>query len=141
MKRSTILLIGLLILDVFLAAAVPAYAGKNKEVRLKLINKTDHDVNLQLSGDKFYYFTVPAKTANTYHIVKGMYNRQTWACGATSVGTLDMRSQVKLNFIPCERTAPNQGEPSQEKVSLYDSPWGPRHHYQDGTYYIPGAAD
>ena len=133
MKKPAVLLVAVILVIVLVAAVYPAYAesAQNKLVRLKLINKSDQVVNLQLSGDEFYYLTVPANGTAKFTVKKGVYTRQTWACGATSVGTLDMSSQAKLNFIPCEMFAPNQGEATQEKVSLYDSPTGVKMRYQD----------
>lgn len=133
MKKTAIVIGALLIVAVFFAAVYPAFAGsaQNKLVRLKLINKSDGVVNLQLDGDDFYYLTVPAKTTKTFTVKRGLYGRSTWACGASASGTLDMSSQVKLNFIPCEGFAPNQGEPTQEKVSLFDSPTNIMWRYQD----------
>lgn len=135
MKKPVLLIIGVLIIAIVLFAAVPVFAGsaQSKLVRLKIINKSDQNVNLQLDGAQFYYLTVKPNTTQVFTVKQGVYSRQTWACGASTVGTLDMSSQVKLTFIPCERYAPNQGEPSQEKVSLFDSPWGVNMRYQDVT--------
>jgi len=133
MKKTAIVIGALLIVAVFFAAVYPAFAGsaQKKLVRLKLINKSDVVVNLQLTGDEFYYLTVPANSTSTFTVMKDLYGRTTWACGASASGTLNMSSQVKLTFIPCDRTAPNKGEATQEKVSLFDSPNDVNFRYQD----------
>jgi uncharacterized protein (UPF0333 family) len=138
-KKTVIVIVGLLVFAVLLAAVIPAYAGSanKKLVRLKLINKSDQPVYLQLNGAQFYYLTVNPKTTKTFTVKQGVYSRTTWACGASAIGTLNMSSQVKLNFIPCDRFAPNQGEPTMEKVSLFDSPTGVNMRYQDETLIYP----
>jgi len=124
----------LLTFIILAAAAVPLYsqaADKNGLVRLKLVNKSDETVNIQLTGDKFYYLTVDAASTKEFTVKPDVYDRVTWTCGLSSAGTLDMSSQVKLVFMPCVQVAPNQGEPTMEKVSLFDSPTGIHWRYQD----------
>jgi len=130
MKKIAIFIVALLVLGVFFTAIYPAYAG-SKLVKFKIINKTDQNVYIQLDGDEFYYLTIMPETTQKFTVERDVYKRTTWACGYASVGTLDLSSQIKLNFTPCELTAPNQGEPTQEKVSLYDSPTGLKWRYQD----------
>ena len=138
-KKTVIFIVVILVFTVFLAVVIPAYAGSanKKLVRLKLINQSDQPVYLQLNGAQFYYLTVNPKTTKTFTVMPGIYSRTTWACGAFAIGTLNMSSQVKLNFIPCDRYAPNQGEPTMEKVSLFDSPTGVKMRYQDETLVYP----
>lgn len=134
MKKRILFASLLLTFIVFVAAAVPLYsqaADKSGLVRLKLINKSGEPVNLQLTGDNFYYLTVDAASTKEFSVKADVYDRVTWTCGLSSSGTLDMSSQVKLVFMPCTQVAPNQGEPTMEKVSLFDSPTGIHWRYQD----------
>jgi len=139
MKKTIPIIIILLLIGLILAVVIPVYAGsaQTKLVRLKLINKSSEVVYLQLEGDQFYYLTVKPRTTKVFTVARDVYYRTTWACGASAIGSLDMSSQVKLNFIPCERYAPNQGEPTMEKVSLFDSPTGIRWRYQDSVLIYP----
>lgn len=99
---------------------------------LTMINRTGGTVSIQMAGEAYYYFTVGPGDARTYHVEKGMYDRNTFACGLyASGGTLNMSSRVLLVFPDCMKGAANQGEPSMEKVSLFDTPYGKHYRYQD----------
>jgi hypothetical protein len=128
-RRKGLILVVIVVM-LLTAAVMPAMA-KSKLVRLTLNNKSDQTVNLQLNGSQFYYLTVGAGESKVFTVNRETYSRTTWACGLTSSGTLDMSTQVTLNFMPCEGPAPNQGTPTFEKVSLFDSPTGKYWRYQD----------
>ena len=128
MKKKALLVVLLVfVLATVLTAAAPA---KTELARLEIKNKTDEKVMLSLSGKGYFFFlTVNPFTTKTFTIprfyAKGKtitYAQNTWACGSTTSGTLDMESNVRLVFTACGEPAPNKGEPTQEKVHLDDAP-------------------
>ena len=131
MKKTIVLV--LMIVAILFMGIVPALAAEDEPdlVRLTVINKTDGKVFLQLNGENAYFLTIPAGATSLFTVEREEFVRQTWACGAYGKGFLDMSSQVKLVFTPCGFEAPNAGEPTQEKVSLFDSPDGLYWRYQD----------
>lgn len=134
MKKTTVLLTIALALVFTFAAVIPAQAGPDDLARLTLKNKTDGVVYLQLMGPTaatYYYLTVPANEEITFTVERMFYDRQTFACGLVSQGVVDIPHDFKMTFVACDRQAPNQGEPSQEKISLFDSPTGQEWYYQD----------
>ena len=123
----------MIIVTILFMGVVPAMAAEDEPdlVRLTVINKTDGKVFLQLNATNAHFMTIPAGETSIFTVEREDYVRQTWACGLYAKGTLDMSSQVKLVFTRCGYKAPNAGEPTQEKVSLYDSPSGLYWRYQD----------
>lgn len=132
MKTKTSML-ALMLVAILLVGIIPAVAAEDEPdlVRLTVMNQTGGTIYLQLNGTNLYYLTIPAGATSLFTVEKGEYIRQTWACSLHAQGTLDLSSQVKLNFTPCDQEAVNAGEPTQEKVSLYDSPTSTLWRYQD----------
>ena len=132
-RKRMIFILVLLAFVVILAAVVPVSAScaKRKLVRLTMVNKSDQPAYIQLTGDEFYYLTVGSEATKTFTVNREVYDRITWTCDAQSSGTLDMSTNVKLILMPCDQCAPNQGAPTMEKVSLFDSPTGIYWRYQD----------
>lgn len=124
MLRKTTLALTLVIL-VALAVAVFSAAAQEDKVGLTLINRSDQPVTLTLSsGDVYYYLYVPADTTRQFTVDRMEYTHNTFSCGNAASGTLDVSSQTRLVFTRCELSAPNAGEPSQEKIHVDDSPGG-----------------
>ena len=132
MKKTIVLV--MMLLAILFVGVVPALAAEDDApdlARLTVINKTDGKVFLQLNGTNAFFLTIGAGSTGEFTLEKEEFVRQTWACGAYAKGLLDMSSQVKLVFTRCGYDAPNAGEPTQEKISLYDSPGGLYWRYQD----------
>jgi hypothetical protein len=68
-----------------------------------------------------YFLTIPDGTYKTFTVERHVYDATIWACGDDSSATLDILTQLQLNFPACTY-APNNGEPSLEKVHLTDTP-------------------
>lgn len=132
MKKTVVLV--MLVVALLFVGIVPAFAAEDDAPDLSpltVINKTDGKVYLQLNGENAYFLVIPAGTTSVFTVEKEEFVRQTWACNAYAKGFLDMSGQVKLVFTRCGYAAPNAGEPTQEKVSLFDSPGGLYWRYQD----------
>jgi hypothetical protein len=131
MKKTLVLV--LMLVAILFVGVIPALAAEHEDglARLTVVNNTDGKVFLQLNGTHAYFLTVGAGSTAEYTLEREEFERQTWACGAYGKGTLDMSTQVKLVFTPCGVKAPNAGEPTMEKVSLFDSPEGIAWRYQD----------
>ncbi len=133
--------LGLLIVIAMLASTLLAVAAPGKLLRLEVINQTGDNVYIKLEGvrsGQFYYLTVPpmsfTKPVSYFTLVADRYSRTTWACGYQEKGILNMYSQVRLNFVPCNVVPtrwvwnifdlnnvqhPNFGEPTMEKIWYY----------------------
>jgi len=132
--------LGLLIVIAMLASTLLAVANPGKLLRLEVINQTGDNVYIKLEGywsGQFYYLTVPpasfTKPVSYFTLVADRYKRTTWACGYQESGILNMYSQVRLNFVPCNVVPtrwvygsitgfvehPNFGEPTMEKIWYY----------------------
>ena len=132
MKKISIvivfMLVAMLLVGVF---SVQAADDQPDLTYLTMINRTDGPVSIQISADAYYYLTVGPGETKTFHVEKDMYDRNTYACGLSASGTLNMSSRVRLAFPDCMKGAANQGEPAMEKVSLFDTPYGKHYRYQD----------
>lgn len=108
MKKVSLLILLVLVLSTVLMAAVPT-----KMVRLTIINKSDYDVFMKLTGsavtEAFYYLTVPtgstdAPTIKVFTVLSDVYDRETWQCGGIrSAGNLVVTGNIRLTFTPCGR--------------------------------------
>ncbi len=99
MKKLNLLIIAALLASALLVAATPA-----KLVRLEVINQTDDNVYIKLTGElteAFYYLTIPAGETKTFTVLTDSYKRETWACDYKTKGRLVMTGNVRLNFVPC----------------------------------------
>jgi hypothetical protein len=121
-----------LLLATLFIGVFPAFAAEEKPdlTYLTMINRTDGQVSIQLSGENYYYLTVAPGTTKTFHVEKGVYDHNTSSCGLNASGMLDVSSRVRLTFVTCVREAANQGEPGLEKVSMYNYPYSPYFHYR-----------
>jgi hypothetical protein len=136
MKKK--LFITLMVIVLLLAAVVPALAQSEPDrVSLTIINKTGGLVTLSMTGDttSTHYFLAVSGGENGYNeafytVDRDTYQQVTYACGITSPGTLDATIQVKLVFVACDRALSTNGEPSQQKISLGESPPSPDYFYQ-----------
>jgi hypothetical protein len=139
----------LLVLIAMLASSLVAAKLPDKLIRLEVINKSGDTVYIKLEGtlfEQFYYLTIPDGEDMTFTVVGDHYKRTTWACGGVkSSGSLEMISQVRLTFTPCNRwnkkllmvigpywyyNLKGFGEPTQEKVvyfkylaTSFSTPW------------------
>ena len=131
----------LLVLVAMLASSLVAAKLPDKLIRFEVINKSGDTVYIKLEGTlfaKFYYLTIPDGMDMTFTLVGDHYKRTTWACGGVkSSGSLELISQVRLTFTPCNRFAwkwvwdpatqwqtliaqsNGFGEPTQEKVVYF----------------------
>ena len=134
--------LSLLIVVAMLATALLAAAPPGKLVRLTVYNQTGDKIYMKLEGritGQFYYLTFPTGWSS-WTVLADKYDRTTWACGYSDSGTLGMYSNVRLNFVPCNRVPtrilfwwdpeldgvigpddvvwyhPNFGEPTMEKI-------------------------
>jgi hypothetical protein len=92
-------------------------------VSLTIMNKTSELVELSLiRTDKFHHLRVDPHTTKTFTLTPELFYQNTFSCGKSMDGYLDMESSVRLVFTGCGEPAPNKGEPTQEKVHIDDSP-------------------
>ena len=97
---------------------------KNPNVTsLTIINKTGELVELSLTRtDKFHHLRIEPYTTKTFTLRPELFYQNTFSCGKSMDGYLDMESSVRLVFTGCGEPAPNKGEPTLEKVHIDDSP-------------------
>ena len=136
-KKITLILLALvLIAPVLLGAQSPV-------VRLTVINQTKDTIYVQMD---FPYnnlrvpFQKPPEPKKAFEeiiwpytvftIDRGVYQKvKIWACNGVFEGSLDLSTQVRLNFLPCEKMIQNWspgywGEPTHEKVRILSQPDG-----------------
>jgi hypothetical protein len=126
MKKLTMVLILVVVASVMLMAAAPSFT---KLVQFRVWNRTDEVVNIQLQYDDaddpadsvFYYLTIPDGTYKTFTVERHVYDATIWSCGDDDTASIDLLTQLQLTFPACTY-APNNGEPSLEKVHLSDTP-------------------
>jgi hypothetical protein len=112
---------------------VGASAQDEDLIRLTIINRTDLNVFLSLlseDGSQVYFLATPAEQTREYTVPRADYLHTTVACGLTATGTVDLNRFTTLIFTPCDRTPANSGEPSFEKIFLFDSPVKSDFYYQ-----------
>jgi hypothetical protein len=119
----------LLVLFIALVTTLVALA-REPHTRLELVNQTDQVVTLLLDNDAFYALNVSPGETRVFTIERGVYAHTTFACEKMTSGYVSIETQLRLVFTNCAVPAVNQGEPSLEKVHLYDSPKGSRWYYQ-----------
>src|SRR5512139_411863 len=106
MKKVSLLILLVIVLSTVLMAAVPT-----KMARLTIINKSDDDVFMKLTGssvtDAFYYLTIPTGSQDTptvkiFTVMQDLDDRETWACaGFRSTGQLFGTGNLRLTFSTC----------------------------------------
>lgn len=120
MKKTQLVVLLVLAAAMLLLAAAPT---RTILARLEIRNKTDKYVKLSLNGDgNFYFLTVNPYTIKIFTVERAIYNQTTYACGTSASGILDLSTNVRLVFPPCNRKEPNQGTPTIEKIYLQDIP-------------------
>ena len=106
MKKVSLLILLVIVLSTVLMAAVPT-----KMARITIINKSDYDVYMKLTGsdvtEAFYYLTIPTgsrdePTVKIFTVMQDLYDRETWQCnGARSTGSLFVTGNLRLTFTSC----------------------------------------
>src|SRR3990167_409689 len=126
MIKQKRLWIAVLIAMVFVFAfstVVSAKEDREPLVRVVILNGTNQSVVIFLDGEKADYTLVaPPGVSRTYTVPREVYYHETLACGLKAVGTLDATTAVRLKFTACGGPAMNPGEPTQEKIHLFDAP-------------------
>jgi hypothetical protein len=105
MKKVSLLILLVIVLSTVLMAAVPT-----KMSRLTIINKSEYDVYMKLTGsdvtEAFYYLTIPtgdkdSPTVKIFTVMQDLYDRETWQCdGYLSTGQLFVTGNLRLTFTP-----------------------------------------
>jgi len=111
--NKLVLVITMAILLVILVAA------NTYPATLTVINATDGNVIISLQYPYTFLVVKPGST-HEFSIARAKYDSTVTACGATSVGTMNLNNNLKLNFTPCanwgQKSTPKfLGEPSMEK--------------------------
>lgn len=128
-KKFLFAILFVLIASLLIASAIAL--AKTDLARLEIVNKTDQTVAMSLTAEKaFYYLTVAPNSTRIFTVERLVYDRTTWSCDKSDGGSVDMETYVKLVFTPCGGDAPNQGEPTHEKVHIPDTPWGDAWRYR-----------
>ena len=131
--NKKILIILALVLVATLAFSVMSAAAKESVVGLTIKNRTDGVVFVSLlSPDKsaVYWLDIPAGETMYFTVPRAVYSHTSVACGLTATGTVDITHLTTLSFTACDKTPPNAGERSIEKVSFYDTPGRRDFNYQ-----------
>lgn len=124
MNKKTLLILAL-VLVATMALSVMSAAAKESVVGLTIKNRTDGVVFVSLlSSDKtaVYWLDVPAGEVMYFTVPRDVYTHSTVACGLSASGTVDITHVTTLSFTACDKTPPNPGERSIEKISLFDTP-------------------
>jgi hypothetical protein len=133
MKPKHITLLVLVLLATLVVGVIGASAADEDLIRLTIINRTDRFVFLSLlseDGTQVYFLATPSEQTREYTVPRSDYSHTTVACGLTATGTVDLNRFTTLIFTPCGRTPANSGEPSFEKIFLFDSPVKSDFYYQ-----------
>jgi hypothetical protein len=124
MKKKILIILALVIVASLVLSVLSAAAAE-KKVGLTIKNRTDRKVFVSLlSPDEtaVYWLDVPAGETMYFTVPSAVYTHTTVACGLTATGTVDVTHWTTLSFPACDKTPPNPGERSIEKISLYDTP-------------------
>lgn len=115
-KNILLTIISILIITVLLIAAIPT---KEILARLEIRNKSEQSVKISLNGDgHFYFLTVKPYSTQIFTVERALYSQTTYSCGLSASGALDMTTNVRLVFPPCNRKTESQGTPTIEKINL-----------------------
>jgi hypothetical protein len=121
MKKPMILILVLLV-ALFVTLA-PALAAEPDLVKLWVVNDTDGEVQISLSGEGgTYYLAVANGTTRTFTVERGTYDMRSSVCGMQVEGTFDLSTQVHLRYLPCWGSLTNHGEPTNEIVNMLAPP-------------------
>ena len=115
MKKVSLLILLVIVLSTVLMAAVPT-----KMARLTIINKSEYDVYLKLTGsdvtEAVYYLTIPTgdrdtPTVKIFTVMQDLYARETWQCnGFSTTGQLFVTGNLRLTFTPCGKFLPTRNQ-------------------------------
>jgi hypothetical protein len=100
MKKRTLLIILLIFaaVSVLTAAAPP----KTKLARLEIINKTDGEAQVTLTGGGYHYFLVVGpKTSKTFTVEREEYSISIYSCDRRQRKELDITTNQTLVIEPC----------------------------------------
>ena len=114
----------LILISIFIGAGLLVAAAPTKTVlaRLEIRNRTEQVVKISLNGEgKFYFLTVNPYETKIFTVERAVYSQTTFLCGSSASGVLDMTSNVRLVFPPCNRRTTNTGTPTIEKIHLSDT--------------------
>jgi hypothetical protein len=122
MKKPVIFLLVLLV--TLFIAIVPALAQDESDlVELLIVNDTDGEVWVSLSGEGVnYYLVVADETTRAFTVERGAYDMRSGACGMQVDGTFDLSTQIRLRYLPCWGSLTNFGEPTKEIANLLAPP-------------------
>lgn len=99
-KRTLLIILSIFVAVSFLTAAVPT---KTKLSRLEIINKTDGEVQVTLTGGGYHYFlVVEPNTTKTFTVEREDYRLGIYSCDRWRRGRLDTTTNKKLVIGPCE---------------------------------------
>jgi hypothetical protein len=122
MKKPIIFLLVLLV-TLFVAVAPVLAQDESDLVELLVVNDTDGEVWLSLSGEGVgYYLVVADETTRSFTVERGAYDMRSGACGTQVDGTFDLSTQIRLRYLPCWGSLTNFGEPTKEIVNLLAPP-------------------
>ena len=133
MKTKHFTLVALILLASLVFGVIAASAAEEDLVRLTIRNRTDRFVFLSLlspDGANIYFLAIPSEQELDFTVPRAVYSHTTVACGLTATGTVDITRVTNLVFTPCGRSPANSGEPSYEKIFLFDSPVKKDFYYQ-----------
>ena len=103
-----------LVLSLFLPMGVQA---KSDLIRLTINNRNNSSLYLRLKGPSYYYLTVLDETRTDFTIERGEYDYSLTACGATTTGTMDLKSNKILVMPICGGNA-GVSSKNPDKVDL-----------------------
>lgn len=124
--NKRLIIFGVLLAALLLSAVSPwpatlrviNYTGENVYITLKYRGETKYFLTATPQGNSpFYYLSV-------FDIVRRVYRAEVTACGTVARGGMDLRTNVRLTFTPCEAmkqfwTPKYWGEPTQEKPNFW----------------------
>jgi hypothetical protein len=125
MKTTRLFPLALVLLLSLVIGILTVSAAEDDLVGLTIKNRTDRFVFISLlstDGSAVYFLAVPSEDSRTFTVPREVYSHTTVACGETAIGTLDVTRFTTLTFTPCGKAPANPGEPSIEKIHLFDSP-------------------
>ena len=103
-----LVLIGML--AVMLASVTMTATAQVDQVRLRVDNRNDKRITIQLNGPAYYYFKIDGKEKMTFAVNRGVYKYIMTGCGMRTTGTLDLSVNKRLVMPVCGGSASNQAK-------------------------------
>ncbi len=129
--NKKLLIFAFFVLLIVLSFATVMAVAKTKLAEFEVINKSGQPVSISLVNEEaYYYLTVGTGETKIFTVERLVYDQTIWSCGLTDSGTVNLETYLRLTFTNCFGDAPNQGEPSLEKVHIDDAPTGFNHHFE-----------